>query len=192
MTVSATKRPTPTTVSAQAGPPGGSLVGADRGAAVIRSLIAATALTATAVVAPLGTGTAAAESGPVPFAPTLRNCDHEFKNPIAPTGGGSGYALIGGDGGEVIAEVHVQTARPNTPYALRLIQAPRASFPGCSAGDWGVTPATLFTDGGGNATMTLRAPRQDGATGAWVYLELPSPYSMIPDEYYTSDFIAPL
>ena len=52
---------------------------------------------------------------------------------------------------------------------------------------WSELPSTA-----GAATAVLRGPAMDGATGAWVSLTRPSAFSQLPEEFYTSDFVAPL
>ena len=42
--------------------------------------------------------------------------------------------------------------------------------------------------GAGSATVT--GPAAKGATGAWVIVELPSGASQLPDEFYTTEFVA--
>lgn len=48
----------------------------------------------------------------------------------------------------------------------------------------------LNTDPVGAATLTLHGSRLSSTTGAWVFIELPAPYSQIPAEHYSSDFVA--
>ena len=41
-------------------------------------------------------------------------------------------------------------------------------------------------------TATLRAPLMPDASGAWVSMTRPNPYSQHPEEFYSSDFIVAL
>ena len=140
------------------------------------------------------TGTASASEGGefVPMTQVLRRCDFTEMQYVGATGYGRASALIGRHGGEVVADLSFNTGRPNTPYEVKLIQMPRSSADPCPPGAVGVSGTTLFTDGTGAATVVLRGPLMDGATGAWVSLTRPSAFSQHPEEFYNSDFVATL
>ncbi|PRC43883.1 hypothetical protein C6A85_000000103055 [Mycobacterium sp. ITM-2017-0098] len=141
-----------------------------------------------------GAGTAAAQptaTGPIvmPFGQALRRCDFsEFQYSGAGWYGRPTAELRIG-GGEVVADVRFATGVPNARYDVRLIQMPRPGSIYCNPGDPGVMGGVLFTDNAGSGATTLRAPIMSGATGAWMSLTRPSPYSQQPDEFYTTDAI---
>jgi hypothetical protein len=146
----------------------------------------------------VGAGTAAA--GPpgsdgatfMSFAQMLRRCDFSSNMHIGPTGVGRATALVHTTGSEVIADVVMVTAIPNTRYDVRIIQMPRSSATSCNAGDPGVTGGPLFTDGTGAGGVSLHSPIASGATGAWMYVTRPGEFSQTPAEFYTSDFVVPI
>lgn len=142
----------------------------------------------------LGVGVAAAQDGPtvLSFGQTLRRCDFSGISNVGGTGYARPTALMRAEGGQVVADVQIATALPNTRYEARLIQAPRSSAVSCNPGDPGVAGAALFTDAVGAGALTLRGPIMSGATGAWVFITRPSPYSQVPEEFYATDFIAKL
>lgn len=126
----------------------------------------------------------------LPFATTLRRCDFSALDYYDAKGDGRASAVVRSGGGQVSADVSLATAKPNTAYQVRLIQMPRESSAGCHAGSPGTAVATLFTNGAGVGAVTLSAPRMAGATGAWAAVELPQPFSQLPGEFYTADYIA--
>lgn len=146
---------------------------------------------------PLATATASAASAStsggttVPLRSTLRACDF---SPLQWVGGqnrAAATSVIRAAGGTVTAEVHLsEPSSPDTHFDVRLIQAPRASNSPCAAAGPGVAVGGLDTDGAGQASTTLQDSIQSGTTGAWVFIQRPSPYSQTPDEFYTSDFLA--
>jgi hypothetical protein len=135
----------------------------------------------------------AAGGSPVPLRSIMRACDF---NPLQWVGGvnrAAATSVISASGGTVTAEVHLsEPGSPGTHFNVSLIQAPRASNAPCGAPGPGVAVGGLDTDGAGQATTTLQDRIQSGTTGAWVLIQRPSPYSQTPDEFYTSDFIAPV
>ncbi|CAN3129250.1 Secreted protein [Mycobacterium sp. smrl_JER01] len=158
------------------------------------------ALTALAVLAASGTGVlgggaataepaASARTVTLPFAQTLRRCDFTEFNYV----GGSGYARPTGtvriDGREMVADIQIATAVPNTRYDVRLIQVPRSSAASCTIGDPGVSGTVLFTDAAGAGATTVRGPIVSGATGVWAAVTRPSAYSQTPAEFYTTDLV---
>jgi hypothetical protein len=142
----------------------------------------------TAAAGPPGSGGATILS----FAQILRRCDFSSNMHTGPTGVARATALVHNTGSEVIADVVMVTAIPDTPYDVRIIQMPRSSATSCNAGDPGVVGGVLFTDGGGAGGVSLHAPITSGATGAWLYITRPGEFSQTPAEFYTSDFVVPI
>ena len=141
----------------------------------------------------VGIGTAGAEGATfLSFAQIFRRCDFSDKAYTGPTGYARPTAMVHSTGSEVIADVQLATAIPNTPYDVRVIQMPRSSASGCNAGDPGVIAGVLVTDPAGAGSVTVRGPVASGATGAWVYITRPGEFSQTPAEFYTSDFVVPL
>jgi hypothetical protein len=144
----------------------------------------------------LGTQTAAASppdrTGPatVPLAGILRRCDHSANTYTGPAGFARAFAVISTTkSNTVAAEVHLETAVPNTRYDVSLIQAPRPSSQRCGAGDPGTAVGMLNTDAAGNGVVTLQDAIDPGTTGVWVFVSRPQAFSQIPAEFYTSDFV---
>ena len=141
----------------------------------------------------VGIGTAGAEGATfLSFAQVFRRCDFSDKAYTGPTGYARPTAEVHSSGSEVIADVQIATAIPNTPYDVRVIQMPRSSASGCNAGDPGVIAGVLLTDPAGAGSVTVRGPVASGATGAWMYITRPGEFSQTPAEFYTSDFVVPL
>ncbi len=141
----------------------------------------------------VGIGTAGAEGATfLSFAQTFRRCDFSDKAYTGPTGYARPTAVVHSSGSEVIADVQIATAIPNTPYDVRVIQMPRSSASSCNAGDPGVIAGVLLTDPAGAGSVTVRGPVASGATGAWMYITRPGEFSQTPAEFYTSDFVVPL
>ena len=141
----------------------------------------------------VGIGTAGAEGATfLSFAQIFRRCDFSDKAYTGPTGYARPTAVVHNTGSEVIADVQLATAIPNTPYDVRVIQMPRSSASGCNAGDPGVIAGVLLTDPAGAGSVTVRGPVASGATGAWIYITRPGEFSQTPAEFYTSDFVVPL
>jgi hypothetical protein len=145
-----------------------------------------------APVAGVTAATAAADDSStfLPFATTLRRCDFSSLAYYDAKGDGRASAVVHTRNGQVSADVTLATAKPNANYQVRLIQMPRESSAGCHAGSPGTAVATLHTDGAGVGAVTLSAPIMPGATGAWAAVELPQPFSQLPGEFYTADYIA--
>jgi hypothetical protein len=147
----------------------------------------------------VGAGPAAADGATmsgttsVPMSSLFRNCDFVRPHWVSATGFGSASAVVGTTGAsQVSAQVNLAIAEPNTRYTVRLIQLPRPGYRTCTAGDPGVAVADLFTDGNGTGTATVRGPRGQGATGAWVSIDGPPKPGKVIGEFYTSEVIAPL
>jgi hypothetical protein len=158
----------------------------------VRGTVAAMVVAMPAVLT-VGAGTASAEGATfLPFAQTFRRCDHSGNTHVGPTGYARPTAMVHSTGSEVIADVQIATAIPNTPYDVRVIQMPRSSASGCNAGDPGVIAGVLLTDPAGAGSVTVRGPVASGATGAWMYITRPGEFSQTPAEFYSSDFVMPL
>jgi hypothetical protein len=141
----------------------------------------------------VGVGSAGAEGATfLAFAQIFRRCDFSTNTHIGPTGFARPTALVRSTGPDVIADVQIATAIPDTPYDVRVIQMPRSSASGCNAGDPGVIAGVLLTDDGGAGSLTLRGPVASGATGAWMFISRPGEFSQTPAEFYTSDFVVPI
>jgi hypothetical protein len=136
----------------------------------------------------IGSGTAEADTF-VPFAQMFRRCDFSANTFTGPTGVGRPTAVIRTTGQEVVADVNIATAVPFTRYDVRLIQMPRLSSQPCGAGDPGVAMGTLFTDGAGAASTTVRGSIEPGATGVWMFISRPDAFRQTPAEFYTSDLV---
>jgi hypothetical protein len=120
----------------------------------------------------------------------LRACDFNQIPGGAAQNSAAASAIIGVTGGTVSAEVHLaEPGAPGAHYNVSLIQAPRASNSPCGSPGPGVVVGGLDSDGVGQAT-TLQDSLRPGTTGAWVFIQRPSPYSQNPAEFYTSDFVA--
>jgi hypothetical protein len=124
----------------------------------------------------------------IPLIGKFRACDFTWEKWPRPHGDTRGVAHLSASGPNVVATVDLATAEPNTNYDVRIIQTPRASM-GCAPGAPGVVTGSLQTDAGGAGSTTLQGPVDSGATGAWVMVQRPAPYSQTPAEFYTSEFI---
>ncbi|MEZ0340852.1 hypothetical protein ACAG25_12805 [Mycobacterium sp. pV006] len=149
-----------------------------------RSALVTTALvSAAAVVGPVPVAAATT----MPLSQKLRNCDFT-ENPYQGADDyGRAAAEMRTDGRTVTAHIAMATGKLNSPYDVRLIQVPRGLY--CAPGDPGVAATTMFTDAAGSGTVTLTAPIEQGATGAWVMISRPSALSQHPDEFYTTDYL---
>jgi hypothetical protein len=128
----------------------------------------------------------------LPFNQISRRCDFSETDFNGPTGTARPTGTLRSDGNTVTADVQFVLAIPATRYDVRLIQVPRPSSAPCWGADPGVAQGVLNTDGAGAATVTLSDAIEPGATGAWVWITRPNPFSQDPVEFYTTDFIAPI
>ena len=138
----------------------------------------------------LGTGTASAEAAegtPVALTGKLRACDFVPIKYVATDATGSGNGVISSAGDMVTATVDMSILPPFTAYQVRLIQGPRPGTQRCSPGDPGVASAVLNSDANGVGSVTLSAPRNSGATNAWVIVDGPPDPGQVRGEFYTSD-----
>ncbi|OLP03722.1 hypothetical protein BVU76_04135 [Mycolicibacterium porcinum] len=158
----------------------------------IRSVVTLVAVGGMAVS---GIGAAPASASEFsPFSNQIRQCDFvpaQFLDGMG-SGSGSGWTDVSTDGSDVRAQVHLQSAQPDTEYRIRLIQLPRSAAATCSPGAPGVVSGVLHTDVSGTATVTVSGPVMANATEAWVVAEGPPPPGRIRGEVYTSDFRAKL
>jgi len=126
----------------------------------------------------------------------LKGCDFSVVNnaPVVPfVAMGYGQALISKAGSTAVAEVHLtNTAEPGMHFDVGLIQAPRPSSATCGPGAPGTTFTGMDLDGGGQGTVTIQSPIQQGTTGVWVFIQRPNPHSQNPAEFYTSEFVVPV
>jgi hypothetical protein len=157
-------------------------------ALVVAILAASTVGVQTAAAGPPGSDGATF----VAFTQLLRGCDFNSNLRGGPSGVGRATALVHITGSEVIADVVMVTAIPNTAYDVRVIQMPRSAAAGCNAGDPGVIGGVLVTDGTGAGGVSIHSPIVSGATGAWIYITRPGEFTQTPAEFYTSDFVVPI
>lgn len=158
----------------------------------VLNTMAATLVAMPAVLA-VNAGPAAAEGATVlAFAQTFRRCDFSAIPFVGPAGYARPSAVLRHSGSEVIADVQIATALPNTAYTVGVVQMPRSSATGCNPGAPGVIGGVLLTDPTGGGSVTVRGPVASGATGAWMYVSRPGEFSQTPDEFYTTDFVARL
>lgn len=142
--------------------------------------------------APVGLLTGAGIAGADTFVPmnqVSRRCDYSETDYNGPTGYARGTNVVSTNGSDVTANVNLDVAIPNMRYDVRLIQLPRPSSAPCLGGDPGVVMAPLQTDGVGHGSVTLHDSVEPGATGVWVWITRPDPFSQNPAEFYTSDMI---
>jgi hypothetical protein len=154
--------------------------------------LAGTSPTAAADPSDVGGGTR------VPLKSVLRRCDGSAIQAGVPPPSTSGKsasvsAVIRVGGGTVVAQVDlVDTSALNTHFDVGLIQEPRPAGATCGPGDPGTTFGSFDTDGAGRATTTLRGAIAPGTTGVFVLVQRPGGHSQSPDNYYSSEFIAPV
>lgn len=158
------------------------------------TLLAATAIALSSVVAPAPASAAPDDTGSgevqMPLSSKWRACDHTLVHFVDATSGDARpFAQVSSANGTVTAKVAVGTAMPDMRYDVRVIQTPRPSI-GCGPGAPGVIAGFLQTDGAGMGGVTLQGPIADGATGAWVIIERPAAHSQTPAEFYTTSFVA--
>ena len=101
------------------------------------------------------------------------------------------FAEITSDGRIAVAHIDLTNGADDARYVVRVIPAPHAVL-GCRSGDRGITTGTLVTDAFGSGSITLQAPIPAGATGMWLAVDLPSAHSQVPEEFYSSNYIAPV
>jgi hypothetical protein len=126
------------------------------------------------------------------FSQLLRRCDFSETDYNGPTSWGRPLGVLRSNGSTVTADVQIATVLPNFPYDIRLIQVPRPSSAPCWGGDPGVALGRLNTDAAGAGAVTIQDEIEPGATGAWIWISRPDPFSQNPAEFYTTDFVAPI
>jgi len=124
----------------------------------------------------------------MPMVSKFRACDFTAEIWVNASGDARGVTHLSTSGPNVVANVDLATAEPNTQYDVRIIQTPRPSM-GCAPGAPGVITGSLQTDAGGAGHTTLQGPIESNATGAWVMIQRPAANSLTPEEFYTSEFV---
>ncbi len=165
----------------------------------------ATFLTLTAIVmtiyaasTPLGMrGAAAAPEGSggirMPLVATSRDCNFGFHvdNFWGRRPSGYGEVLIRRSGNSVTAEVHfVNTRDLGAHYDVGLIQTPQPPQYPCDPGTPGTAWVGMVVDPAGRASATVQSSVRPGATGAWVNIQRSSPRSQLPEEHYSTSYLA--
>ncbi|MGW0160339.1 hypothetical protein ACWDUN_13580 [Mycobacterium sp. NPDC003323] len=152
---------------------------ARRGAKILVAALAALAVSGgVAAAAPAGAAV-------MPMTSIVRACDYSVSPHTWRTGNARAVAFVHPATADAISiDVQLQTALPNTNYYVKVFQMPRGSA------DCGVAPIGVRTDAVGAVTATVTTPINADTTGVWVSVERPDPYSQLPTEVYTSDFIA--
>jgi hypothetical protein len=153
--------------------------------------------TAITTVTGLEIARATAESGTiVALDSDLRRCDFSLISTdpmVAHPGLGTGSAVISHSGSSATAVVRLtDSPEPGMHFDVGLIQEPRPSSATCGPGDPGTAFSGFDTDGAGNGTVTITEGLRPGATGVWVIIARGNPHSQNPDEFYTSEFVAPV
>jgi hypothetical protein len=162
------------------------------GALVGATVMAATSSLAMAFGSPDAT---ADDTGPggtkmVPLVSTARRCDFSSYQFVPSDTSGTGWADISSNGSTVTADVHMNSARPDIWYGVRVVQVPRPGI-SCAAGEPGVGASRLYTDSGGNGSTVVQVPIMNGAKGVWVSVEGPlGTAQQLSGDFRTSDYIA--
>lgn len=155
----------------------------------IRLMALAAALATAAPLGLLTAGIASARETFVPMNQISRRCDFSETDYNGPTGYARATSVVRTSGSNLSAEVTMDTAIPNMRYDVRLIQVPRPSSAPCLGGDPGVAAGVLQIDGVGHGRVSVQDSIEPGATGAWVWITRPDPFSQNPAEFYTSDVV---
>ncbi len=152
------------------------------------NVLVAGLIAASAGPAVVGAGTASAAPGGaavMPMTSIVRACDYSVSEYTWRTGNARAVAYVHPATADSVAiDVQLLTALPNTDYYVKVFTMPRGSA------DCGVAPIGVRTDAAGAMTVTVTTPIDASTTGVWVSVERPDPYSQLPAEVYTSDFIA--
>lgn len=125
----------------------------------------------------------------MPLISKWRACDFTLEKWVNAVGYGRGVVHLNRSSSNIVANVDMATAAPDTRYDVRIIQTPRPSI-GCAPGAPGVLTGSLQTDAGGAGSTTIQGPIHPDATGAWVIVQRPAPNSQTSAEFYSSSFIA--
>lgn len=121
----------------------------------------------------------------------MHTCDFQLVTTQLGRPGAKLFAEITSDGYTAVAHIDMTNGADNAQYVVRVIPAPHAVL-GCMPGDHGITTGTLAADAFGSGSITLQAPIPTGTTGMWLAVDLPSPHSQIPQEFFSSNYIAPV
>jgi len=133
-----------------------------------------------------------ADAAEMPLSSQWRACDGTKLAWVPAVGDAGATAHVTNNGsGSIVATIDLASTLPYTHYDVRVIQVPRPSYD-CGPGAHGVIVGGVQTDGAGAGSTTFQGPIVSGATGAWVIVERPAPNSQTPEEFYTSEFAAPL
>src|SRR5262245_54877004 len=93
----------------------------------VLNTVAAVVVAAPALL-PAAVGMASAQGAKLlVFTQMFRRCDYSTNTHIGPTGFARPTAVLRSTGSELIADVQMATAIPNTPYDVRIIEMPRSS-----------------------------------------------------------------
>lgn len=126
----------------------------------------------------------------------LRLCDFSPVSAapmVSATSLGTGSVRIHRAGATAVAQVQlVDAPEPNTHFDVGLIQEPRSAAADCGPGDPGTAFTGLETNAAGSGTATVQDTIRPRTTGVWVIVERPNEHSQNPDEFYTSEFVAPI
>jgi hypothetical protein len=140
-----------------------------------------------------GVGTASADGGTfVAFTESYKRCDFTGAAHLAAKGVARPTALVRKAGSDVVADVGLVLAIPDTPYNVSLIEMPHPSAVSCKGGEPGVVAGVLNTDDNGAGSLTLREPIGSGVNGAWLTVSRPGEFGAAPDEFYATDFVVPI
>lgn len=155
------------------------------------TLLAAAAASLMAISPAIASASPAESTGPavMPLVSKWHACDFTLEHWVDAVGYARGIAHLSTSGSNIVANVDMATAEPNTRYDVRIIQTPRPSI-GCAPGAPGVLTGSLQTDAGGAGNTTIQGPISADATGAWVIVQRPAPNSQTSAEFYSSSFIA--
>jgi hypothetical protein len=122
-------------------------------------------IAATVVLLAFGVSSAFAGGAGAEKAPLVHNvfelCTGGLINPPSPLPTGFGSAVINATENELIAEVALKNALPNTTYQVALTQTPSGA--GCN-----VYTDSITTNGQGNGNVHIAQPLLPGTTDAFV------------------------
>ncbi|WP_244602174.1 hypothetical protein [Mycolicibacterium sp. NCC-Tsukiji] len=158
-------------------------------AAIARALAISAAMSAALTMA--ATSASASPAHRMLLLANLHTCDFQLVTTQLGRASAKPFAEITSDGRIAVAHIDLTNGADDAQYAVRVIPAPHAVL-GCRSGDRGITTGTLVTDAFGSGSITLQAPIPAGTSGMWLAVDLPSAHSQIPDEFYSSNYIAPV
>lgn len=160
---------------------------------IARTVLAAATLTAAwgpaLAVGTSATATAVSEPKVLPFTQILRRCDFSTFQYVHGAYYGRPSGVLRAEGGDLVADIQIATGTPNSRFDVKMIQVPRSPALSCNAGDPGVAVAPLITDGAGAGATTVRGPIASDATGVWLSITRPGPFSQMAEEFYTTDVV---